>query len=357
MFMVVVLHILGQGGILDAAVPGSINYWAAWFLEAAMYCAVDCFALISGYVLSVTNTKISRIAEMWFQTLFYSVLITVLFFLFLPEAAISKTDILISCFPIITKRYWYVSAYFGMYIIVPLLNVALLNMKRKTLEIIFMGMLFAFGGFSVKFDPFNLGQGCSVMWLSLLYLLGGYFRKYDIISKVRRNKGRLLFGSMTCLTFLSKYIIETFTALPSRNEDYATLLLSFVSPTVLMAGVGLFIAVAQMKFSKPMKKIISVFSPAALGVYLIHTCKPVWDSVFKGFAKDFVNYGPVGMILSVLACAVVIYFSCSIIELLRIKLFKILRIHALSCIIEVKSKKFVDRLCLKFERYENLLPK
>ena len=207
MFMAVVLHVLGQGGILDTAAPGSTNYWVAWLLEALMYCAVDCFALISGYVLSVTKTKISSVVSLWFQTLFYSVLITVLFFLFFHDASISKTDILISCFPIITKHYWYISAYLGMYILVPILNVALLNVKKQTLEIVFIGMLFVFGGFSLKFDPFNLGEGCSVLWLSLLYLLGGYLRKYNIISKVKVIEGWVLYVSASVLTFLSKYVI------------------------------------------------------------------------------------------------------------------------------------------------------
>lgn len=357
MLMVVALHVLGQGGILDAATPGSAEYWVAWFLECAMYCAGDCFALISGYVLSVKNTKISRILEMWLQTLFYSVLITVAFFVFLPETGISKIDILIASFPIITRRYWYISSYFGMYILVPILNVALLNVKKQTMEIVFMGMLFAFGGFSLKFDPFNLGLGCSTLWLCLLYLLGGYFRKYDIVSRVKSVKGWALFGSMSIITFLSKFIIETFTNLPARDEGYANLLLSFVSPTVLMAGVGLFIAVARMQFPKPVKKLISVFSPAALGVYLIHICDPIWENVFKGFSKDFVNYGAFKMVLMVIASSVVIYFACSIIELLRIKLFKMFKIHILCSLIEEKSRKSVDRLCLKFNDDEALLTK
>ena len=31
-FLVIVLHVLGQGGILNSVVPNSINYWVAWFL-------------------------------------------------------------------------------------------------------------------------------------------------------------------------------------------------------------------------------------------------------------------------------------------------------------------------------------
>ena len=50
MFFVVVLHSLGQGGILFNTAVGSSQYKVAWLLEIFAYGAVDIFALISGYV-------------------------------------------------------------------------------------------------------------------------------------------------------------------------------------------------------------------------------------------------------------------------------------------------------------------
>lgn len=65
MLMVVFLHVLLQGGILGAAKPNSINYWTAWFLEIACYCAVNCFALTSGYVMCRSRPKFSRLGGLW----------------------------------------------------------------------------------------------------------------------------------------------------------------------------------------------------------------------------------------------------------------------------------------------------
>ena len=50
MFMVVVLHILAHGGVLNASARLTSQYEAGWFLQSAAFCAVDVFALISGYV-------------------------------------------------------------------------------------------------------------------------------------------------------------------------------------------------------------------------------------------------------------------------------------------------------------------
>lgn len=46
MFMVCMLHTLGQGGILNASAEGTNAYRAYWFLEILSYCAVDGLLLV-----------------------------------------------------------------------------------------------------------------------------------------------------------------------------------------------------------------------------------------------------------------------------------------------------------------------
>lgn len=55
-FFVLILHISGQDDILDFN-SGGASYWIIWFLETCAYCAVNCFALISGYVMLNKTTK------------------------------------------------------------------------------------------------------------------------------------------------------------------------------------------------------------------------------------------------------------------------------------------------------------
>ena len=50
MFMVCVLHVLGQGGVLDASSSFLIKNKIFWAMEILSYCAVDSFAIISGYM-------------------------------------------------------------------------------------------------------------------------------------------------------------------------------------------------------------------------------------------------------------------------------------------------------------------
>ncbi|MBQ4600628.1 MAG: hypothetical protein IJB17_03245 [Oscillospiraceae bacterium] len=50
MYMVVVLHVIGKGGVASAVQEPGLSFGALWFLEVGAYCAVNCYALISGYV-------------------------------------------------------------------------------------------------------------------------------------------------------------------------------------------------------------------------------------------------------------------------------------------------------------------
>lgn len=65
MFMVVILHILTQGGVLNASGRFTSQYEAGWLLQTAAFCAVDLYALISGYVWVYAEYRYRNIVELW----------------------------------------------------------------------------------------------------------------------------------------------------------------------------------------------------------------------------------------------------------------------------------------------------
>ena len=70
MFLVVFLHVLGRGGVLESAPILSVNYEIAWFIEIAAYCAVNCYALISGYVGIRGHYRYSNLLLLWLRVAF-----------------------------------------------------------------------------------------------------------------------------------------------------------------------------------------------------------------------------------------------------------------------------------------------
>ena len=339
MFMVVTLHVLGQGGILKNAV--GINYWVAWLMEITCFCAVNCFAIISGYVMCGSSVKYSRLIELWFQTVFYSVSITAIYFILRPDAITLKTT-LRAIFPVSHKHYWYISAYFGLYLLIPLVNAAIKNIRRKTLEffliatfIIMIILPTALGG-----DPYILNGGYSVIWLLLLYILGAYIKMYDITSLVKRRTALITFVGCVFVTIFSKFILEKIGG--SINKLITpSFLINYTSPTIILTGISLFIFFAKTKFPTKINKLISVLAPASLGVYIIHNCAPIWSYFIKDFSKGFVKYNFLVLPILVIASALAIYIICSIIDLARIYIFKKLKVYDFCVKLETKlTKKF-----------------
>ena len=73
MLMIVTLHMLGHGGVLDNMPPMSRCYQVAWLIEIACYGAVNCYALASGFLTARCNIR--KLMELWLQVMFYSLLI------------------------------------------------------------------------------------------------------------------------------------------------------------------------------------------------------------------------------------------------------------------------------------------
>lgn len=67
MYMIVLDHCLLLGGVITKATQigiGSINYDISWLLDTLCYCAVNCYALISGYVGVKSKFKLQNIIKL-----------------------------------------------------------------------------------------------------------------------------------------------------------------------------------------------------------------------------------------------------------------------------------------------------
>ena len=75
--MIVAVHILTQGGVLENAAGAA--WYASWLLRSLLIVDVNCFALITGYVSASSRFKLSRVIMMWLQVWGISVAVSVVF--------------------------------------------------------------------------------------------------------------------------------------------------------------------------------------------------------------------------------------------------------------------------------------
>ena len=330
MLMVVVLHVLGQGGILAGSVGSFVNYGTAWFLETAAYGAVNCYALISGYVGIRAKYRYSNIATLWLQVVFYTVGMTVVHALIAPSE-VGLGSWALSFIPVMGRSYWYFTYYFALFFLMPLLNLAVRSLNKRQLGAAVLGVAVLFTatsflpGKAFGTDPFQVNEGYSILWLMLLYLIGAYVREYGLFQNLRRRTLGLIWLGCSAAAWALMMVMTHMPALVKQLFPPYTFV-RYNSPLILVGSIALLVLFAKTKsFPRWLKRGIAWGSPLAFGVYLIHVNPHVWG-LLKGRFAEYAT-APIWVMLGIVLLAVVaIYLICTAIEAVRFYLFKLLKI-------------------------------
>lgn len=329
MYMVVLLHVVGAGGVLSATRPFSAGNFAAWTLEIGAYCASNCYALISGYVGIHSKYRYSNIVVLWLQVALYSVVGTLIFFLVDP-AQVGMKQLVYAFFPVTKGSLWYFSAYFGLFFFIPLINRAVLALNRRQAKLLCLTFFVLLSVIpSLMFtDAFFSNGGYSVFWLMVMYFIGACIRKFDLLAKIRSLPLVLCYGlcvalTIGCWAFLKADIIPILSKVLPAN-----FLISYISPTVLICGICLLLIFSRLKLrSVAAAKVIGFLSPLSFGVYAIHCQPQIFDFLFQDdpFAR-FAQYPPWLLVLAALFSAAALFIICAALDLLRHLLFKVLKL-------------------------------
>lgn len=325
MFMIALLHVLGMGGITGAA-AGTSSYYPVYLMQNAAFCAVNCYALVSGYLMLGKKIKPSRITELWFEVFFYSVGISAIMMIVYRDL-FSARNIVYAVTPIISNQYWYMTSYFMMYLFIPMMNkfADAANKKVFTATIVVI-LVLTTGSLMIKKDGFRLNDGYSPIWLMIMYLVGAYMKKFNVGAKMKKWLALLLYViSSLCSFILCVFSKKLLKIMLGNDINYLT----YTSPFVVLSAIFLFIFFSKLNFGKKTEKLINYITPAALGIYLIHTHPLVFNKLMKDIAMPLVNHGTAAMIFGSIAMALAVFIICIVIDLLRIQLFRLIRINAL----------------------------
>ena len=326
MFMIVALHVLEHGGVLNSCPQYSVNFYISWLLNTLAYCAVDLFAMISGYVLIRNEFNYFKIIPLWLNVFFYSFLIACIFH-FLPNYNISIGKIIRGCFPILTKEYWYFTAYFGLFLFIPFLNKLLNNLTKieHCMLCITIIILFSLSSliFLKRFDSFGIGGGYNIQWLLCMYIIGAYIKLYPInLSKI---KCIFIYLTSVFLAWLPKIIIPVFYNIfgIKLNID---LFIDYTSIFVISSAASLLLLFSKIEIKREIsQQILLLISNLSFSVYLIHDNQWIRTFLIKNkfsylVTKDF-------FLIKLLFSIICVFSICIFIDLFRYILFRLIRIH------------------------------
>lgn len=342
MLLAAVLHILKKGGVITASEGNLAAYSTVWLLEAAAYCAVNCYALISGYVGYSDRPKPLRLArciELWLQVVFYSVIITTVYCIAGVDS-VGVSDFADAFLPVTSKQYWYFTAYIGMFFFIPLLNALVRRLNRRALVSLCIMLIAVFSLYDTfasfwKKDPLALVGGHSPLWLGVLYIFGAAMKKLRVPESMSSKKALLIYASAAVFTALFKITGDRLLRFVPGS-----LFVRDTSPTVLLCAAALLVAFARFKSGRKLTEFAVLFAPAAFGVYLLHVSPLVFEHVI-GNRFAFIGRLPFPLIpFAVLASAGVILAVGLAADKVRILLFKALGVPKMCR----KAEKSIRRL-------------
>lgn len=327
-WFVVCIHLFALLG--DLAGSTGISLFVNAFVYALVFCAVNCFGLLSGwlgYREEGNSLRLKALVLLWLQFVFYRV-----FFLLLPSllgiAEVSLADVFL---PVTRRVNWYMTAYFEMMLLAPGLNLIVRHVSRGVNAVICLALL-ALTVISTALravmdcDPFLLGEGYNWMWLAALYFWGASLRKHGWFSSISAGRLRLVLFASLLLTAAWRWGMRSFFSPAGFPGNTEKIFYSYTSPTIALAAICLLLLHARL--TGPGSRFMEKASSAALGVFLLHTT--VWNWLIVPCAGLLSPLPQSFAWLNVLGSALVITLLCIPVDLLRGRLFTLLRIPALA---------------------------
>lgn len=343
MYAIIIHHIL-----IGAIFKKYNQYKELKLMNMLTFWHVSSYALISGYVGYKTN-KYSNLLYLMLLALFYSSCLTYFINKFKPQFHTRKL-MYIDFFPVIYEAYWYFTQYFGMYLVLPVINKGIQSLNKIELRTVFLSLIFVFvvvkDYMNPKKDPFRMSGGYSSKWLLICFLAGAYLGKF------RQNyygiKKIILFFVCIFLFYYSAYLCYrlSYYSIDNSKGYYKTKALIFLkllfvlrinAVPMIFESFSVLIFFTHIKYNKYLAKIITFIAPLTFGTFLIHYHPIVKETILKNLFLNEPNNLSLNIIIKlVLFRGIKVFIICLIIDYLRHILFIILKIKKICIYFEKK---------------------
>lgn len=332
MLLIVVLHFLGKGGWLTELTEASMPRmgYVAWGLEALAIGSLNVYMLLSGYFLIESSFKVKRLLQLFLQVLFYSITIGVIAAAFgcLPEEGFSIYYLATLCLPVSTNHYWFMTAYFLMYLFMPLLTQGVKRLTKQQFQIVLFFLLFVIC--MVKsVVPIKLStdmQGYDCVWYMCVFLVAAYIRLYGIPFFKNAGRSFLVYLASGAGIFALAFALRFFYLRTGKLSNMLTVSYNYNHILTLLASVAFFYLFCHVKIKQgAFSRFVCRIAPYTLGVYLWHEHIAIryewqdWLYVVAGTPDNGVT-----LVLYTLLAAVLVFVIGILLDMLRSLLFRML---------------------------------
>ena len=321
---VISLHLLGAGGVLAALSPGGIRHLSAWGLEVVASCAVNCYGLLSGYVGYGKRHGRSKLAVLWLQVFLTSTILSWgVGWLF--QGSLTWREILRPALPVLTVQYWYFTAYFALYLLMPYLDRMLAGLDGRQTRTLAgtLVLLFSVLPLFSEADLFATHAGYSFLWLAVLYLLGACVRRWE---PGKRPPWQYALGYVLTMgvALAGKLGGDWLSANYVPSQALGDKAMSYTSPLILLGSLLLLLLFREIRVrGRAGRAIVSFFAPLSFGVYIIHTNPKVWQHLLAGHMAWAAQLSAPLLLLAVAGVALGVFLLSAALDFLRHSLFRL----------------------------------
>ena len=285
---------------------------------------VNIFILITGYFQIDKEFKWKKLFSLLFKVVFYKIFISLGLYFFSPFN-ISLKDLLIELIPFNLDSYWFIASYIFLYILSPYLNLIINKLSSKELKKYILVLLLIFSLIPcLSLNLFFKNNGYTLYQFILMYSIGAYIKKENIVDKIRNIKfKRLKLIGIFILSLIINYSIfkiVSWLKVETNNFLFNTLYeiiykhkFDYSNIFMIIQSISIFLLFSTFNIRN---KLISFISSSTLAVYIIHENpfmrKNIYD--FFGFNSTYKYYFHPRIFLDIIILVLLIFFISVLID-------------------------------------------
>ena len=317
MFFVICFHFSDHGSVQITANDEISLNWIVLAVSRVFGGICNCaFVLSTGYFLCEKKASLTRIARLWLQVLFYSILCgTAAFLMGLePLSLVSLAKMLL---PVTFAEYWYFTDYIILVLASPLINLLLDKMDRRQ-HLFLVAFCFLI---TVWFPAFGIlyVSGKFNFCFFFLYILAAYLRKYRPEDRFGASVYGWLGGAFFLLEVLSIFAVRVYDSISGANRPFWSFVWGMDRLPCIMTSLFLFIFFSKLRLRN--NKLIAFVTPSLFAVYLLQIGR-LWKLWFRVLFDNEGTYGTKLMIPQLVLCSAVIFASAILIDKIRMYAFE-----------------------------------
>lgn len=297
------------------------NIFGAWGKTG-----INCFVLITGYFMCMSNINWRKYLKLYLQVKFY--LFAILFVFVLAGIASVSPKTIMGILPFSKIGDGFTNAFMAFFLFIPFLNITIRNMTKKQHACLIALLLFIYTCLGmIGYVTYNY-----LSWFCTLYFISSYIRLYGLL----HNESVRFWGWTTCAVFLLSVFSIFVPAIIGRETTYY-----FVADSNHI--LALLLAVSSFMWFKNLdikqNRFINMIGASTFGVFLIHTRgEEMRHWLWYDFINSGAHYNDQYYWAYAVGCVVAIFAICSIIDIIRINT------------LEKWAFSFIDKIALKYKK-------